>query len=244
MLLLPAIDLRHGQCVRLQQGRKETATVYDTDPIRVALDFAASGVRMLHVVDLDGALGELNSPNRDVAGEIIARVGIPVQFGGGLRDVSGVNEILEAGAKRVVLGTLAAESLSLLAELVRAFGDAIAVAIDARDGMVVTHGWEKPGELTAVELARRVVEVGVRRIIYTDVIADGMLGGVNLDQTRAVARAARVPVTASGGVASLLDLERIREAAKDGIDSVIIGKALYEGRFTLSEALRVSAGAS
>jgi phosphoribosylformimino-5-aminoimidazole carboxamide ribotide isomerase len=242
MLLLPAIDLRHGQCVRLQQGRKETATVYDTDPIRIALDFAASGVGMLHVVDLDGAFGELNSPNRAVAGEIIARVGIPVQFGGGLRDVSGVREMIDAGAQQVVLGTIAAESLSQLDELVRAFGAAIAVAIDARYGTVVTHGWKKPGKVTAVELARRVVEAGVRRIIYTDVAADGMLGGVSLDQTRGVAQAACVPVTASGGVASLLDLGRVREAATDGIDSVIVGKALYEGRFTLAEALRVSAG--
>jgi phosphoribosylformimino-5-aminoimidazole carboxamide ribotide isomerase len=240
MLLLPAIDLRGGQCVRLLQGRKDESTTYATDPVRVATEFAAAGAEMLHVVDLDGAFGETDSPNRVIARDIIAQAGIPVQFGGGLRDMTLVAEMMEAGAARVVIGTIAAESPELLDELVRAFGEAIAIGIDARDGMVVTRGWEQPEELLATDLARRVADAGVRRIIYTDVARDGMLSGINLEQTRAVATASGLLVTASGGVSSLADLALIREAGPDGIDSVIIGKALYEGRFTLGEALRAS----
>ncbi len=241
MLLIPAIDLKNGQCVRLRQGLKESARVYDGDPVETARKFEDAGARMLHVVDLDGAFGESQSPNRTVAGRIISAVKLPVQFGGGLRSVADVRRMLEAGAARVVVGTLAAESRETLAELRELFGPRVAVGIDAKLGQVVTHGWEKRGDVTAVELAREMARAGVERIIYTDVGRDGMLEGVNVEQTRLVARASGLKVTASGGVASLSDIERVAEASADGVDSVIIGRALYEKRFTLREALRVAA---
>jgi phosphoribosylformimino-5-aminoimidazole carboxamide ribotide isomerase len=238
MQIIPAIDLRNGQCVRLMQGRRAEATVYDGDPVEIAREFAEAGAPMLHVVDLDGAFAERRSPNREVARRIIEAVEIPVQFGGGLREISDVRELIESGAARVVVGTLVLESEERLTQLVELFGTRIAVGIDARDGRVVTRGWEKQEDVTAVELAARVAALGVSRIIYTDVARDGTLEGVNAEQTCAVARAFGLPVTASGGVSSLADIERLQTACGTRIDSVIVGKALYEKRFTLEEALR------
>lgn len=240
MLIIPAIDLKNGRCVRLQQGRKADAIVYDGDPVEIARGFADAGARMLHVVDLDGAFAEGNSPNRDIARRIIEAVSIPVQFGGGLREATDVREMIEYGAARVVLGTLVVESSELLARLVESYGARIAVGIDARDGKVVTRGWEKQENIAATELAARVAGCGVSRIVYTDVSRDGMLQGVNVSQTCAVARHSGLPVTASGGVSSLADIERLKVACDGGIDSVIIGKALYENRFSLPEALRAA----
>ena len=240
MLIIPAIDLRHGKCVRLAQGRKEAATAYDRDPIAVARAFDADGARMLHVVDLDGAFGEGQSLNRDVAKRIIQSVSIPVQFGGGMRSIDDVEELLLAGANRVVIGTLAAESPETLERLVERFGPGIVVGIDSRDGQVMTRGWEKHGHVEAVELARRIAQVGIERIVYTDVARDGMLTGPNIEQTRLIARVSGLKVTASGGVSSLEDIERLRSVNEPGIDSVIVGKAFYEGRFTLKEALHMA----
>jgi phosphoribosylformimino-5-aminoimidazole carboxamide ribotide isomerase len=237
MLIIPAIDLKNGRCVRLTQGRKAEARVYDGDPVEIARGFEAAGARMLHVVDLDGAFAEGNSPNRGVARRIIEAVKIPVQFGGGLRQTNDVRDMIECGAARVVLGTLVVESSELLAQLVELFGARIAVGIDARDGKVVTRGWERQEDIAATELAERVAGCGVSRIIYTDVARDGMLGGVNVKQTCAIARRSGLPVTASGGVSSLADIERLKAECDAGIDSVIVGKALYENRFTLPEAL-------
>lgn len=238
MQIIPAIDLRNGQCVRLMQGRRAEATVYDGDPVEIARGFAEAGATMLHVVDLDGAFAERGSPNRKVARRIIGALEIPVQFGGGLREISDVHELIESGAARVVVGTLVLESQETLTRLVELFGARVAVGIDARAGRVVTRGWEKQEDVTAVELAARVAALGVSRIIYTDVARDGTLEGVNVEQTCAVARASGLPVTASGGVSSLADIERLKTACDARIDSVIVGKALYEKRFTLEEALR------
>ena len=238
MQIIPAIDLRQGRCVRLMQGRRAEATVYDGDPVERAREFAEAGATLLHVVDLDGAFAERGSPNREVARRIIETVEIPVQFGGGLREISDVRELIENGAARVVVGTLALESAETLTRLVELFGTRVVVGIDARGGRVVTRGWEKQEDVTAIELAARVAALGVSRIIYTDVARDGTLEGVNVEQTCAVARASDLPVTASGGVASLADIERLKIACGARIDSVIVGKALYEKRFTLEEALR------
>jgi len=241
MLIIPAIDLKNGQCVRLTQGRKRDVKVYDGDPVEIAQSFVAAGARTLHVVDLDGAFAEGDSPNRAVARRIVEVVGIPVQFGGGLRTIADVEELIGYGAARVVIGTLVIEAAELLAQLVEQFGARIAVGIDARGGQVVTRGWEQQENVSAVELARRVAGMGVARIVYTDIERDGMLGGVNVEQTCAVALRAGVPVTASGGVSSLSDIERLKSAGDAcGIDSVIIGKALYEKRFTLPEALQIA----
>ena len=241
MLIIPAIDLRQGLCVRLAQGRRTQAKIYEGDPVEVARRFESEGARMLHVVNLDGAFDQSDSLNRKVARQIIKAVRIPVQFGGGLRSARAVTELIEEGAARVVVGTLAVESIETLERLVRRFGDRVAVGIDARGGMVKTRGWERGENLSAIGLARRVAGLGVGRIIFTDIARDGMLGGINIEQTCAIARETGVKVTASGGVSSLDDIERLDKAGSaSGVDSVIIGRAIYEGRFTLNEALQTA----
>ena len=241
MLIIPAIDLRDGKCVRLTQGRREDVKVYDGEAAEIAKGFEDAGARMLHVVDLDGAFADKDSPNRKVVRRIIRSVGIPVQFGGGLRSVNDVQQMIEYGAAQVVVGTLAAESPETLEKFVQLFGFRVCVGIDARDGVVLPHGWETAaGRLTAAALARRVADAGVDRIVYTDVARDGMLTGVNLEQTCAIARESGLRVTASGGVSSLEDLRRLKTITQYGVDSVIVGKALYEGRFTLKEALKAA----
>ena len=241
MLIIPAIDLREGRCVRLTQGRKADVKVYNGEPVEIAKGFEEAGARMIHVVDLDGAFADSNARNRKVARRIIRAVKIPVQFGGGLRSVNDVQQMIEYGAAQIVIGTLAAESPETLEKFVQLFGFRICVGIDARDGSVMTHGWEKREKLSASELARRVADAGVDRIVYTDISRDGTLGGVNIEQTCAIARESGLRVTASGGVSELQDIQKLREAANScGVDSVIVGKALYEGRFMLKEALNVA----
>ena len=241
--IIPAIDLRDGRCVRLTQGRKDNATIYDGDPIDIALSYEVSGARMIHIVDLDGAFSNSNSRNRQVLREIISRITIPLQFGGGLRSLDEVAQVIDLGLARVVIGTLAVEEPERLDQALRLFGaDRIAVGIDARNGRVLTRGWEKEGKLSALELAQNVAAMGVERIIYTDVARDGMLTGVNVEQTCTIARESGLKVTASGGVSSLEDIERLvnavsRNAGAAQIDSLIIGKAIYEGRFTLVQAI-------
>ena len=240
MLIIPAIDLRDGRCVRLTQGRRDDVKVYDGEPVEIARRFEDAGARMLHLVDLDGAFADRNARNRKVARRIIRAIEIPVQFGGGVRSVSDVQQLIEYGAALVVIGTLAAEAPETLEMLVQLFGFRVCVGIDARDGQVLTRGWEQQETLSATALAQRVADAGVDRIVYTDVARDGMLGGVNIEQTCAIARASGLRVTASGGVSTLADIERLHAASECGIDSVIVGKALYEGRFTLQEALLVA----
>jgi phosphoribosylformimino-5-aminoimidazole carboxamide ribotide isomerase len=239
MIVIPAIDLRDGRCVRLTQGRRSEVTVYNDDPVAVAREFAAAGAEMLHVVDLDGAFSGSGSPNRDVVKQIAANVGVPVEFGGGIRSLEDVQELCDAGVARVVLGTVAAESPQLLKDFVDRFSTRICVGIDAHDGRVMTRGWETTTPVLAVDLARSVAECGVKRIIYTDIARDGMLVGPNIEQTLAVVRAANVSVSASGGVSSLDDLKRLRDTREPLLDSVIVGKALYEGKFKLEDAICV-----
>jgi phosphoribosylformimino-5-aminoimidazole carboxamide ribotide isomerase len=251
--IIPAIDLRGGRCVRLTQGRKDNATVYDGDPTEIAKSYQAAGAQMIHIVDLDGAFSESNSRNRQVLREIISVIRIPVQFGGGIRTQENVTQLLDLGVARVVIGTLAVEAPESLDHALQSFGaERILVGIDARDGQVLTRGWESEGKLSALELAKRVRFAGVERIVYTDVARDGMLTGVNLEQTCAIARESGLKVIASGGVSSLGDIEQLLSASvavnesepAGAIDSVIIGKALYEGRFTLEEAIEISGRAS
>jgi len=237
MLIIPAIDLQKGKCVRLSQGRKEAATVYDDDPIKVAKAFELAGAHMLHIVDLDAAFSDGLSPNRPLLLEIIRVIQIPVQFGGGLRNSEDVKEVIELGVRRAIVGTLAVESPETLEELVQIFGgDRVAVSIDAKDGDVMARGWEQRGKIKAVDLAHTVARAGVERIIYTDVTRDGMLAGPNIEQTLLLARESGLKVTAAGGVSSLEDIKRLNQLISFGVDSVIVGKAFYEGRFTLKEA--------
>jgi phosphoribosylformimino-5-aminoimidazole carboxamide ribotide isomerase len=237
MIVIPAIDLKNGLCVRLLQGRKSEVTVYNENPVEVAKEFAAAGAEMIHVVDLDGAFNEGGSPNRAVVKQIIDAVDVPVELGGGIRTIEDVRQLCDAGVARVVLGTVAAESPEALREFVEEFYARICVGIDARDGCVMTRGWESATPLMATDFARSVAECGVERIVYTDIARDGTLVGPNIEQTLAVARSANVRVTASGGVSSLEDIKRLRDAGDGRVDSVIVGKALYEGRFSLGKAI-------
>ena len=240
MLVIPAIDLQQGKCVRLTRGRKEAATVYDGDPVKVGKDFERDGAPMLHVVDLDGAFAESNERNRDVLRDLVRGVSIPVQFGGGLRSLKEIEQAIGLGVARVVIGTLAVDAPDMLAKIIRQFGaEHVAVGIDSRNGQVLTRGWETEEQISALTLARRVAAAGVERIIYTDVQRDGTLTGVNIDQTSLIAEASGLKITASGGVASLEDLKRLRAVSRCGVDGVIIGKALYERRFTLPEAIAI-----
>jgi phosphoribosylformimino-5-aminoimidazole carboxamide ribotide isomerase len=238
MLIIPAIDLRDGRCVRLKQGRKDDVTHYDGDPFEVAKDFQKQGAEWLHVVDLDGAFAERNSTNRQTLKAIVDAVNIPIEFGGGLRSPIDVEQVLSLGVARAVIGTLAVESPQILQELLVSFGsDRIAVGIDAKDGQVVIRGWEKSEALNAIELARDVATVGIKRIIYTDVARDGMLIGPNIEETCRIARESGLKVTASGGVSSIDDIKRLTQTAECGVDSVIVGRAIYERRFTVAEAI-------
>jgi phosphoribosylformimino-5-aminoimidazole carboxamide ribotide isomerase len=237
MIVIPAIDLRGGRCVRLMQGRKSDVTVYNDDPVAVAKEFAAAGAKVIHVVDLDGAFSEAHSPNRAVLKRILETVDVPIEFGGGVRSLEDARVLADQGVARIVLGTVAAESPAALHEFVERFSSKICVGIDARDRRVMSRGWETANALNAVDLARTVAECGVERIIYTDIARDGTLVGPNVEQTVAVARAANVRVTASGGVSSLDDIRQLRDADDSRLDSVIVGKALYEGKFTLEEAI-------
>jgi phosphoribosylformimino-5-aminoimidazole carboxamide ribotide isomerase len=237
MIVIPAIDLRGGRCVRLMQGRKSEVTVYNDDPVAVAKECAAAGAKMIHLVDLDGAFREADSPNRAVVTRVLETVDVPIEFGGGVRSLEDAQVLADQGVARIVLGTVAAEAHDALHGFVERFSSKICVGIDARDGCVMSRGWETATAVNAVDLARTVAECGVERIIYTDIARDGTLVGPNVEQTLAVARAANVRVTASGGVSSLDDIRCLRDADDSRLDSVIVGKALYEGKFTLEEAL-------
>lgn len=242
MQIIPAIDLRDGHCVRLAQGQKDQVTKYSGDPIAVARAFADSGADTIHVVDLDAAFEGTDSRNRSIVKDIAKQVRALIQFGGGIRTEEEVENLVESGIGRVVVGTLAAESPKALEQLVKRFGSRIVVGIDARDGRVMTRGWEQKTGLSATDCAVTVAKLGVERIIYTDIKRDGMLSGPNIEQTVAIARESGIKVTASGGVSSLSDLENLRAANEPLVDSVIVGKALYERSFTLEQALQVARG--
>jgi phosphoribosylformimino-5-aminoimidazole carboxamide ribotide isomerase len=238
MLIIPAIDLKNGQCVRLTEGREASAKVYDRDPIEVARSYSLAGATLIHVVDLDAAFSETAFDNRQVIREITRAITVPIEVGGGVRSLADIGYLIEdVGARYVILGTLAAQDPNALSEAINEFGDSIVVGIDARENRVAVRGWTDETKIDAIDLARRVADIGVRRIVYTDITRDGRLLGPNLDMTRYIAEAAGINVTASGGVASLEDLDRLCEIEPFGVDSVIVGKALYEGRFTLQAAI-------
>lgn len=243
LTLYPAIDLKDGQCVRLRRGEMADATVYSDDPGAQAAAWQAAGFGWLHVVDLNGAFAG-RSVNAAAVAAILANVSIPVQLGGGLRDMAGIARWLEAGMRRVILGSAAAKNPELVREACRAFPGRIAVGIDARDGFVAVEGWAETSELRAIDLARRFEDAGVAAVIYTDIARDGMLAGLNLESTLALAACISMPVIASGGVGRLADLAALKQAvARTGgrIDGVIVGRALYDGRVAPAEALALLA---
>ena len=237
MIVYPAIDLRRGRCVRLRMGLPSEEMVYSEDPVAVARRWEMEGARWLHIVNLDGAFEE-DSPNLKVLAEILSAVEIPVQFGGGLRGIESIGEVLSLGVSRVVLGTVAVHRPEVVEEAITMFGPGkVAVGIDARDGLVATHGWRKTSPLTALELAARMKALGVVRIVHTDISRDGMLTGVNAKSSAELARKTGLKVIASGGVSSLDDIRQVKAFENDGLEGVIIGQALYTGAISLPEAL-------
>jgi phosphoribosylformimino-5-aminoimidazole carboxamide ribotide isomerase len=243
MILYPAIDLKDGQCVRLQQGHMEKATVFSSDPAGQARDFAAQGFHTLHVVDLNGAF-EGRSVNEDAVSAILNAISIPVQLGGGIRTLETVAFWLGKGVARVILGTAAVRNPQLVRDACGRFPGRIAVGIDAKDGRVAVEGWAATSELSAVELALRFEDTGVAAIIYTDISRDGMLTGLNLDATAELARSVSIPVIASGGLANIDDIKRLLLPDYAVIAGAIAGRALYDGRLNAQEALSLLSSAS
>jgi phosphoribosylformimino-5-aminoimidazole carboxamide ribotide isomerase len=239
MIVIPAIDLKNGQCVRLEQGLMEKDTVYSDDPAAMARHWQDEGGELLHLVDLDGAFAGVPK-NREAIQAIVAAVDIPTELGGGIRDLETIEAYLELGVERVILGTVAKENPPLVAEACRRFTGRILVGIDARDGMVAVRGWAELTAKKAVDLAKEMEDLGVTAIIYTDIARDGMMQGPNLTATAALARAISIPVIASGGVSSLDDIRNLLQIESAGIAGVITGKAIYNGSLTLREAVALT----
>jgi phosphoribosylformimino-5-aminoimidazole carboxamide ribotide isomerase len=238
MILFPAIDLKDGQCVRLEQGDMARATVFSTDPAAQAKSFAAQGFEYLHVVDLNGAF-EGRSVNGAAVAAILAAVDIPVQLGGGIRDLAAIESWLDKGVARIVLGTVAVDDPDLVREAAMKFPGKVAVGIDARGGKVAVGGWAETTEMGAVELGKRFEDAGVAAIIYTDIDRDGILKGLNIEATLKLAHAVSIPVIASGGLASLADVKRLLQPDCVLLEGAISGRALYDGRLDGKEALRL-----
>jgi phosphoribosylformimino-5-aminoimidazole carboxamide ribotide isomerase len=231
--IIPAIDLKQGRCVRLYQGDYAAETVFSEEPAEVALQWQALGAPRLHVVDLDGAIsGELH--NLDIITEIAKLILIPTQLGGGIRHLGTVEQVLKIGIDRVILGTAAAEDTELITRACQKFRDSVVVAIDARDGLVATRGWQRQTELPAVELARTMVKLGVRRFLYTDINRDGTLTEPNFTAIAELVDAVRQPVIAAGGISSVTHIKMLKQL---GVEGAIIGKALYTGDIDLKQAI-------
>jgi phosphoribosylformimino-5-aminoimidazole carboxamide ribotide isomerase len=241
LTLYPAIDLKGGQVVRLKRGDMAQATVYSAEPGAQARKFAAIGFPWVHVVDLDGAFAGKPANSAAVETIIAAIPRVPVQLGGGIRTMDTVEAWLERGVRRVILGSAAVKDPDFAFAACRAYPGRVAVGIDARGGLVATEGWAEVSTVLATDLGKRFEDAGADAIIYTDIDRDGMLGGVNLEATLAMARAVRLPVIASGGVASLNDLASLAAVASEGIEGVIIGRALYDGRIDPTAALALVA---
>lgn len=240
MIVIPAVDLRGGRCVRLREGRTDAETVFSDDPVATAARWAALGAARLHVVDLDGAFAGAPRQTGLVAKIAAAVAPVPVEAGGGLRDVAAVEAVLEAGARWIVLGTRAALDPAFLAEIGSRFGERVIVAVDAYGARVAVKGWTERAELGAVDLAVRARDAGAGAVLYTDVSRDGTEAGPNVEATVALARAARVPVLASGGVGRVADVIALAAVADAGIAGVVIGRALYTGAVELTEAIRAA----
>jgi phosphoribosylformimino-5-aminoimidazole carboxamide ribotide isomerase len=238
VILFPAIDLKNGEAVRLQQGDMARATVFHTDPAEQARVFAAQGFAYLHIVDLDGAFA--GKPMNAAAVErILSRVQIPVQLGGGIRDQATIEGWLAKGVTRVIIGTAAVRDPDLVRAAAKAFPGRVAVGLDARDGKVAVQGWAERSELSAFDIARRFEDAGVAAIVYTDIARDGMLKGLNLDATIALAEAISIPVIASGGLASLDDIRALLQPRANKLAGAIAGRALYDGRLDPAAALKL-----
>ncbi|MDT8895524.1 1-(5-phosphoribosyl)-5-[(5-phosphoribosylamino)methylideneamino]imidazole-4-carboxamide isomerase [Halomonas sp. I1] len=239
MLVIPAIDLKDGKCVRLKQGRMDDATTYGDDPVAMAARWVEAGARRLHLVDLNGAF-----EGRPINGEAVTAIAraypdLPIQIGGGIRSAATIEHYLAAGVSQVIIGTKAVKEPDFVTEMCRAFPGHVIVGLDARDGFVATDGWAEVSTLKASELARRFADDGVSAIVYTDIARDGMMGGVNVEATAELARQGGLPVIASGGVTNLDDLRSLVGADEPGILGAITGRAIYEGSLDVAEGQRL-----
>jgi len=240
LIVFPAIDLKGGQVVRLAEGDMDRATVYGDDPTAQALAFAQAGAEYLHVVDLDGAFAG-HAVNGDAVASIVAAFPGYVQVGGGIRTMAAVEQWFDRGVARIIIGTAALTDPQLVRDAAAAFPGGIVVGVDARDGFVATQGWAEVSDVSVVDMARRFEDAGVAALLFTDVGRDGLLKGCNVEATVDLARATDIPVIASGGVAGLADIRMLALFANDGIEGVITGRALYDGRLDLAAALAVAA---
>ncbi len=241
MILFPAIDLKEGHCVRLVQGDMQAATVFNTDPAAQAAAFERQGFAYLHVVDLDGAFAG-KPMNAQAVDGILAKVKMPVQLGGGIRDLATIEAWLAKGISRVIIGTAAVRDPDFVRAAANAYPGQVAVGIDARDGFVAVEGWAKTSELSAAELGKRFEDAGVAAVVYTDIARDGVLKGLNIEGTLALAEAIALPVIASGGLASLADIERLVQPDCAKLAGAITGRALYDGRIDPAQALALLRG--
>ena len=244
MLIIPAIDLKDGQCVRLRQGMMEDSTVFSDEPVAVARRWVEAGCRRLHLVDLNGAFA-----GEPVNGDVVTAIAaawpdLPIQIGGGIRNLETIEHYVRAGVSYVIIGTRAVKEPTFVAEACSAFPGRIIVGLDARDGLVATDGWAEVSTLHATDLARRFESDGVSAIVYTDIARDGMMQGVNVEATLAMARASSIPVIASGGITNLDDIRALNEVASQGICGAITGRAIYEGTLDVTEAQRFCDGMS
>ena len=240
VLLVPAIDIRDGRCVRLVQGEPGTEKIYSNDPVQMAILWRGENAKCLHVVDLHGAF-EGSMKNLELIRRMVNTVDIPIQIGGGIRTFEQVKQLIEIGVYRVVLGTAAIEDPELVTRSIASFGKSkIAIGIDAKNGIVMTQGWQNDSGINAIDLALAMKSRGVCRVIYTDIARDGMLNGPNFEAIKEIAIKSELRVTASGGVSTFEDLRTIQELEKFGVDSVIVGKALYENRFACEALWRMN----
>jgi phosphoribosylformimino-5-aminoimidazole carboxamide ribotide isomerase len=237
MLLIPAIDLKDGKCVRLRQGNMSDVTVFSEDPVTMARHWVAQGARRLHLVDLNGARSG-RPVNEGVIKKIVAAVGddIPVQLGGGIRDLDIIERYIDDGVAFVVIGTAAVKSPGFLQDACSAFGGHVIVSLDARDGKVATDGWSKLTGHDVIDLAKKFEDYGVEALLYTDIGRDGMMSGVNIEATVELARAVKIPVIASGGVSSMADIDRLCAVEHEGVEAAILGRSLYEGALDFKAA--------
>ena len=239
MIVIPAVDIKGGQCVRLKQGRMSEETVYSHDPVQTAVTWCSKGAERIHLVDLDGAVGG-KRVNGELIREIARTVPVPVELGGGIRNLASIEFYLEAGVEWVVLGTAADKDPNLVKEACRKFPGHVMLAIDARGGRVAVEGWTEDTERSAVEVARVFDSQGIAAVIYTDIQRDGMSVGPNIQATGELARALKTPVITSGGISGLEDIRKVISLSGQGVMGVITGRALYEGTLDLEEAIRVS----
>lgn len=234
--IYPAIDMRGGKCVRLLQGDYDKETVYGDSPFEMAKKFAAEGAKWIHMVDLDGARDGKRVNDQFVI-QAAKELGVNIQIGGGIRSEKDINHYLENGVTRVIIGSIAVSNPEFAEEMVRKYGAKIAIGLDAKNGFVATHGWLNTSEVSAVELGKRLADAGAETFIFTDIATDGTLTGPNVEATRQLALETGKSVIASGGVSSLDDLAALRQLSEDGVSGAIVGKAIYEGRFSVKSAL-------